>query len=213
MSHSHPDRGRAQKRAQFTTARTSKSKKMIPIFLIGLIGVGVYLVARNLGGRPASTAVTVVAPAPPSEPASAAEPAPPAEPATSEKVASSNEPATSGPSAGSDIAIPLADVGSGQAKFFEYVASNKTSVRFFVIKSSDGVYRAALDACDVCYRAKQGYQQSGDDMVCRKCGRHFPSALVNEVTGGCNPIAIARTAAGGKLLIKAAELEGMKNYF
>ncbi len=188
-AHPHPDPGRAQKRAQFAAPRASKSKKVIPILVIGLIGVGAYLVGRNLGGQPAASAVTAAAPAPPAEPS------------------------TSGAPAGSDIAIPLSDVSSGQARFFEYVASDKTSVRFFVIKSSDGVYRAALDACDVCYQGKQGYEQSGDDMVCRKCGRHFPSALVNEVTGGCNPIAITRTAAGDKLLIKAAELEGMKTYF
>lgn len=112
-----------------------------------------------------------------------------------------------------DISIPISTVSSGKATFFNYIASDKTPVRFFVIKSSDGVYRAALDTCDVCYRHKKGYQQVGDDMVCRKCGQHFPSNLVNDVTGGCNPVALTRTVAGGNLLIKAADLESMKTYF
>lgn len=111
-----------------------------------------------------------------------------------------------------DISIPLSEVSSGQAKFFNYSTAGKAPLRFFVIKSSDGVYRAALDACDVCYRAKRGYRQEGDDMVCQKCGRHFPSRLVNDVTGGCNPVALARTIDGGTLLIKAAELESLKTY-
>jgi hypothetical protein len=64
-----------------------------------------------------------------------------------------------------NILIPISDVNNGKAKFFDYTASNKTSVRFFVIKSSDGVYRAALDACDVCYAAKKGYYQDGPPVV------------------------------------------------
>jgi uncharacterized membrane protein len=114
---------------------------------------------------------------------------------------------------GGDISIPLSDFASGQAKFFNYVTADKVPMRFFVIKSSDGIYRAALDACDVCYRGKRGYRQQGDDMVCQKCGQHFSSKLVNEVTGGCNPVALTRIVAGGNLLIKAADLEGLKTYF
>jgi uncharacterized membrane protein len=118
--------------------------------------------------------------------------------------------AASGPSM---VKIPLADLESGKAKFFDYkIASNK-NIRLFAMKSSDGVYRAALDACDVCYEAKKGYAQEGDDMVCRKCGQHFPSAKVNEVTGGCNPVGITRTVADGHLVIAANDLETEKSFF
>ncbi|MDC8451035.1 MAG: DUF2318 domain-containing protein [Nitrospira sp.] len=106
-----------------------------------------------------------------------------------------------------EVRIPLSDVNSGEAKFYQYTASNNKVVRFFVIKSSDGVYRAAADACDVCFRGKMGYHQEGDDMVCKKCGRHFASKDVNEVTGGCNPDGIPRTVQGNNLVIQTAELE------
>lgn len=106
-----------------------------------------------------------------------------------------------------EVRIPLSEVSDGNAKFYQYKASNNRLVRFFVIKSSDGVYRAAADACDVCFRGKKGYYQQGDDMVCRKCGRHFPSAAVNEVTGGCNPDGIPRAIQGSNLVIQTAELE------
>lgn len=114
---------------------------------------------------------------------------------------------------GSEIRIPLAEVSSGEAKFYEYVVANQKRVRFFVIKSSDGVYRAALDACDVCFRGKKGYYQDGNDMVCRKCGQRFPSALVNVVRGGCNPVPIERAVAGDMLTIRASELESGIAYF
>lgn len=118
--------------------------------------------------------------------------------------------AAPGPAA---VRIPLAELDGGKAKFFDYKTADNKQVRFFAMKSSDGVYRAALDACDVCWQAKKGYTQDGDDMVCRKCGRHFHSAKINEVTGGCNPIGLNRTVADGHLVIAASDLETGRTFF
>jgi len=116
------------------------------------------------------------------------------------------------PSDSRDIRISLSDL-SGTAKFFDYKLSDNKPIRFFVIKSSDGVYRAALDACDTCYHAKKGYHQEGDDMVCNNCGLHFHSSQINEVHGGCNPVSLPRTIEGSQLVIKASELESREAYF
>lgn len=135
---------------------------------------------------------------------------------------SSDKPATTtiatGADAGSgaattgDIRIPISDLGN-KAKFFDYKLADNKPMRFFVLKSSDGVYRAALDACDTCYHAKKGYHQEGDDMVCNNCGLHFHSAKINEVQGGCNPVGLPRTVEGDSLIIKASDLESRKQYF
>ena len=111
-----------------------------------------------------------------------------------------------------DIKISLSDL-TGTAKFFDYRTADNKSMRFFVIKSSDGVYRAALDACDTCYHAKKGYHQEGDDMVCNNCGLHFHSAQINEVHGGCNPVGLPRMVEGSQLIIKASELDSRASYF
>lgn len=111
------------------------------------------------------------------------------------------------PSADGMVRIPLAEVSDGRARFYEYRAANAKTVRFFVMKSSDGVYRAAADACDVCFRERKGYHQEGDDMVCNNCGRHFPSKDVNVITGSCNPDGIPRNIDATNLLIAAADLE------
>lgn len=118
--------------------------------------------------------------------------------------------AVPGPSA---VKIPLAELEGGKAKFFDYRTASDKNIRFFAMKSSDGVYRAALDACDVCWEAKKGYVQDGDDMLCRKCGRRFLSAKINEVTGGCNPVGLTRTVADGHLVISASDLEAGKSFF
>lgn len=112
-----------------------------------------------------------------------------------------------------EIRIPLADLESGQAKFFDYTLSDNKPIRFFALKSKDGVYRAALDACDVCFHAKKGYHQEGDDMICNNCGLKFPTSKINDVAGGCNPVGLARTIENGNLVIKTSELESRGGYY
>ena len=115
--------------------------------------------------------------------------------------------------AAGDMSIPISDLKGGTAKFFDHKLPSGAPVRFFVIKSSDGVYRAALDACDTCFHAKQGYHQEGDNLVCNNCGMKFHSAKVNEVSGGCNPVGLERSVEGDHLIIKAGELEKGAKYF
>jgi uncharacterized membrane protein len=113
---------------------------------------------------------------------------------------------------GGQIAIPLHQVSDGKAHYFSYKGDGAT-VNFFVLKSSDGVIRAAFDTCDVCYRAKKGYRQEGNDMVCNNCDMRFASDKINEVKGGCNPAPLERTTAGGQLLIAEADVAAGARYF
>ena len=105
------------------------------------------------------------------------------------------------------LEIPVASVNDGKAHHFKVQATDGVMVTFFVLKSSDGVIRTAIDACDVCYRAGRGYEQSGDEMVCQNCGQRFPSAKINEVKGGCNPAPLTRTIEGDKLVIAMADID------
>lgn len=84
------------------------------------------------------------------------------------------------------VTIPVADVSDGEAHYYTYEIPGK-NINFFLLKSNDGVIRAAFDACDVCFREKKGYSQDGDFMVCNNCGMRFHSSRINEVKGGCNP--------------------------
>ena len=113
---------------------------------------------------------------------------------------------------GADVTIPVADVSDGQAHFYSYDASG-VEVKYFVLKSADGEYRAAFDACDVCYPNKKGYTQQGDDMVCNNCGLKFESTKINEVKGGCNPSPIERTVKGKDLVLQTADLQAGVQYF
>jgi uncharacterized membrane protein len=112
----------------------------------------------------------------------------------------------------SQVILPAALFEDGKARHFEHM-DGKFTVRYFVLKSSDGVIRAAFDACDVCWPAGKGYYQEGDYMVCRNCGRKFASVLVNEVKGGCNPAPLNRKFKDGKVIIQVKDIMDGKRYF
>jgi uncharacterized membrane protein len=110
------------------------------------------------------------------------------------------------------VKVPLKAFDSGKALFLVAELGGQ-QVRYFAMRSSDGVYRAAFDACDVCFRANRGYRQEGDVMVCNQCGQTFPSTKINEVKGGCNPAPLGRKVEGQYLVIQKADMAAGKGYF
>jgi uncharacterized membrane protein len=111
------------------------------------------------------------------------------------------------------ITVPVSTFDDGKAKYFSYQAPGGKTIKFFALKSSDGVIRAAFDACDVCYQSKKGYRQEGDFMVCNNCGQRFSSVRVNEVKGGCNPSPLERKIEGENLVITVADILTGSKYF
>ncbi|MGD2096760.1 MAG: DUF2318 domain-containing protein [Desulfobacterales bacterium] len=114
--------------------------------------------------------------------------------------------------AASEVSLPASLFADGKARHFEHVAG-EFKIKYFVLKSSDGIIRAAFDACDVCWPAGRGYYQEGDYMVCRNCGRKFASVLVNEVKGGCNPAPLNRRIENGKVIIQVKDILQGRQYF
>jgi len=112
-----------------------------------------------------------------------------------------------------ELSFDLATFNDGAPKYYSYDAPSGKKVKFFVLKSSDGVVRAAFDACDVCFQSKKGYRQEGNFMVCNNCGQRFVSTKINEIRGGCNPAPLDRTVAGDKLVIAVADILTGARYF
>ncbi|MCG8620144.1 MAG: DUF2318 domain-containing protein [Desulfobacterales bacterium] len=104
------------------------------------------------------------------------------------------------------LALPMKDISDGKAHYYKATSDKGIAVKFFVVKSHDGVIRAAVDACDVCYRSGKGYVQEGGVMICTNCGMRFATDRINEVKGGCNPAPLKREVAGDKLLIPMAQI-------
>lgn len=112
------------------------------------------------------------------------------------------------------IKIPISQV-STKARFYNY-DSNGVIVEYFAVKADDGSIKTAFNACDVCYGAKKGYRQSGEDMICNNCGNHYPiSGLGTENLngGGCWPGYLPSKVEGDYIIIKNSDLEGGKYRF
>jgi len=105
-----------------------------------------------------------------------------------------------------NLYISVKKISDGQAHYFKARADDGTMVDFFLIQSEDGIIRAAVDSCDVCYRSGKGYVQEGSVMVCTNCGRRFATDRINEVKGGCNPAPLKRTVKGDRLVISMQEI-------
>ncbi len=110
------------------------------------------------------------------------------------------------------VQIPINKINDGKAHYFSYKFQGKT-INFFVLKSRDGVIRAAFDACDVCFPKRKGYTQAGDYMICNNCGQRFHSTKINVLKGGCNPAPLRRTNNGKDLVIAAADILTGYRYF
>lgn len=110
------------------------------------------------------------------------------------------------------VTIALAELNDGQAHFYSYKGQGG-KISFFVVKDMDGTLRAAFDACDVCYKEKKGYEQKGEQMICKNCNQAFPVAKIGTVSGGCNPSPLKTTLADPTLEIAVGDLEAGVHYF
>ncbi len=111
-----------------------------------------------------------------------------------------------------EVLISVEKVNDGTAHYYVY-RGEQQEVKFFVVKSADGVIRAAFDACDVCFHSKKGYSQDGEFMTCNNCGRKFHSNRINVVQGGCNPAPLMREVRGDNLIITVKDILRGAKYF
>jgi uncharacterized membrane protein len=116
-------------------------------------------------------------------------------------------------SQGEAVRHAVAELADGKARHFAYKTPEGVTVRYFLVQDGRGKVRAALDACEVCWRAGLGYEQEGDFMVCRNCGRRFATVQVGDERGGCNPVPLHLKIEQWQALVKAQELTDGRGYF
>ncbi len=110
------------------------------------------------------------------------------------------------------VSIPLADIAEGKAQHYRFAHGGK-EVKFFLLKTPDGVVRAAFDACDVCFHSKKGYTQDKDFMICNNCGMRFHSSRIGDVEGGCNPAPLPRSIKDGSVVMSVEDLMTGQRFF
>ena len=108
------------------------------------------------------------------------------------------------------VQISLSEVTDGTLHYYKYNASN-VWIRFFVVKAQSGNIKTAFDCCEACGPA--GYDQSGNELVCKKCGLKFNIENIGIVVGGCNPIPLNATFSASDVIISVSDIESGRQYF
>lgn len=195
-----------KKREKFIKKEEKKRFEFKPIYAIVLLIVGgvAYFMFFGSGAEKAEFVPDTLPHAPPSTGNL---------PSSSEGNTNSTSKADPPKADPNSIHIPISKINDGKAHYYKHQSLTGKVIRFFVLKSSDGVFRAAFDACDVCFEAKKGYRQEGDYMVCNNCGMKFESAKINEISGGCNPSPLERKVEGDNIIIKKSDIEKGAKYF
>ncbi|MFH1839532.1 MAG: Fe-S-containing protein [Nanoarchaeota archaeon] len=101
------------------------------------------------------------------------------------------------------------------AHYYHTELSSGKTVYFFVVKDSNGVYRAAANACQVCYKDRKGFSYQGNFMICNACGNKYPLEKIATEKGGCNPGPINPNliVENGKITINELELKEIADLF
>ena len=114
-----------------------------------------------------------------------------------------------------EIKLAAEVFGDNQARFYNVAMPNGKTIYFFVVKDKQGIYRAAANACQVCYGAGKGYHQEGEEIVCNNCGNRYPIERIATEKGGCNPGPINPNleVRNGEIIIKQIDLEQVSDLF
>ena len=107
------------------------------------------------------------------------------------------------------VHIPTGALVTGQLNLYQYEGPQQ-SVGFMVIKRGENDIAVALNACTIC--PPKGYHQEEHLLICENCNAPIDTDTVG-TPGGCNPIPLDHTVAGGEVQIAAAALDSMQSTF
>ncbi len=115
---------------------------------------------------------------------------------------------------GKEVTVPLADVNDDKLhRFGVHVDDGKggtAEIRFLLFKKPDGVIVSVADACAIC--GPVGFYIGSQGITCKMCASPLVPQSMGQA-GGCNPIPLKSTQAGGMLLVQAADLQRLAPVF
>lgn len=106
---------------------------------------------------------------------------------------------------GSQVTVPTSQIADEDLHRYVVRVGN-TDVRFLLYRKPDGKIVTVADACQIC--GPVGFYKSGNTIVCKMCASPINAQSVGQ-PGGCNPIPLASTTAGGYVVIQAKALQAM----
>lgn len=116
---------------------------------------------------------------------------------------------------GDKVQIAESEFKGTEANFYNTKLSSGETIYYFVVRDKQGIFRAAANACQVCFDDRQGFHQEGDYMVCNTCRSRYPLSKIATEKGGCNPGPINPNleVVDGNVIIKEADLKEVAFFF
>ena len=117
---------------------------------------------------------------------------------------------------GDKILIAEAEVSDGKMHSFNYFSEkDNKNIYFFIVQASDGSYRAAANACEVCFGARKGFSQVGNLIRCENCRVTYSKDTIALEKGGCNPGPIDKNVMveDGQLVLNLSDVEAVAYLF
>jgi len=111
---------------------------------------------------------------------------------------------------GAQAVLPLSQINDDQLHRYSVVTSNGTEVRFLLFRKPDGNVVSVADACQIC--GPVGFYKTSQGIICKMCASPVVPQSVG-TPGGCNPIPLKSTTAGGNIIIASSDLEALAPRF
>ncbi|HEV8242326.1 MAG TPA: Fe-S-containing protein [Thermoanaerobaculia bacterium] len=100
------------------------------------------------------------------------------------------------------VSLPKSELDDGELHRYAVNVGGR-EVRFIALEVAPGRAVAAFDACVIC--GAEGYVEEGAEILCRHChSAVYPPSIGQP--GGCNPIPVDFTVAGGRLVLPVTAL-------
>ena len=119
---------------------------------------------------------------------------------------------------GEQVTVPVAEITADgpESKLHRYGVhvddgqGHSPEVRFLLFKKPDGNIVSVADACSIC--GPVGFYVGAQGITCKMCASPLNAASMGQ-PGGCNPIPLKSTVAGGQVVIAAADLKAIAPRF
>ncbi|ADV82277.1 Fe-S-containing protein [Terriglobus saanensis] len=114
---------------------------------------------------------------------------------------------------GSQVAVPLAEVNDDQLHRYSVVVdtdSGAKTVRFLLYRKPDGNVVSVADACQIC--GPVGFYIGPQGITCKMCASPLVPQSMGQA-GGCNPVPLKSSQAGGEVMIAGSDLKTLAARF
>ncbi len=118
--------------------------------------------------------------------------------------------------AGQNFVYDLAQLRSGQTRFFTYPTSSSERSRLLVQRDADGAIRTAFASCIACYSHRREHKLRKGNLICGKCQSAMRIGDQNErltPDKGCVGVPVTFSVVDNKVIVRhEAITEGIKAF-